>query len=85
MKILIAEDDPVSRKVLEVSLTKWGHELAVVQNGRDALQGLQSENGPSLALLDWMMPEMEGLEVVQKVRAAGQTGPLSNLAHRPGG
>ena len=71
MRVLIAEDDPVSRKVLESTLTKWGHEVIVAANGREALHVLLSPDTPGLALLDWMMPEMDGLEVVQKVRAGG--------------
>jgi CheY-like chemotaxis protein len=71
MRILIAEDDPVSRKVLQTTLTKWGHEVLVADNGLEALQILQGDNTPRLALLDWMMPQMEGLEVVQRIRDGG--------------
>lgn len=69
MKILIAEDDPVSRRVLEEFLHRWGHEVTAVTNGADAWASLQSENPPRVAILDWMMPELEGVEVCRRVRA----------------
>jgi phosphoserine phosphatase RsbU/P len=71
MRVLIAEDDLVSRKVLESTLTKWGHEVLVAENGSEALDILLQDDAPNLALLDWMMPLVEGLEVVRQVRAAG--------------
>lgn len=68
MKILIAEDDPAFRHVLEEVVAKWGYEVVTADNGIDALQILQSENSPIIAILDWMMPGMEGVEVCHKVR-----------------
>jgi two-component system cell cycle response regulator len=68
MKLLIAEDDPVSRRVLEVFLRKWGYEVIAVTKGTDALALLEAEDAPRLAILDWMMPEMEGTEVCRRVR-----------------
>ena len=68
IRILIAEDDPVSRRVLEVFLLKRGFEVITATNGTDALEILEKEGAPRLALLDWMMPGMEGIQVCQKVR-----------------
>jgi diguanylate cyclase (GGDEF)-like protein len=68
MKILIAEDDLTSQRVLEAMLLKWGHEPVVTGNGQDAWERLQSGNAPRLALLDWMMPGMSGLDVCRQVR-----------------
>ena len=68
MKVLIAEDDAVSRRLLEAFLTKWGYEIVVAQNGPDAWQALQEENAPRLAILDWMMPGLEGTEICRRVR-----------------
>lgn len=68
MKILIAEDDPVSRRVLEATLLKWGYEVSVVANGTDAWEMLQSDDAPSLAVLDIMMPGIDGLELCRRVR-----------------
>ncbi|HKW88516.1 MAG TPA: diguanylate cyclase [Candidatus Acidoferrales bacterium] len=68
MKILIADDDPVSSRVLEVFLRKWGYEVVAVADGSDALAILEAEHAPRLAILDWMMPGMEGVEVCRRVR-----------------
>ncbi len=62
MKVLIAEDDPVSRRVLEGTLTRWGHEVVVSGDGGEAWKVLQRDDPPLLAIMDWMMPEMDGLE-----------------------
>ena len=68
MKILIAEDDPVSRRLLQAALIKWGYEVIVTTNGKEALAALQQPEAPSLLLLDWLMPEMDGVEVSREVR-----------------
>ncbi|MCX8044870.1 MAG: response regulator transcription factor [Desulfobacterota bacterium] len=68
MRILIAEDDTTSRFVLENLLNKEGHEVAVALNGAEALKMLQQPDAPRLAILDWIMPEMDGLEVVRQIR-----------------
>lgn len=69
MRILIAEDDAVSRQLLERFLTKWGFEALVTTNGPEAWEILRQPGAPGMAILDWMMPEMEGPEVVRRVRA----------------
>lgn len=69
MKILIAEDDAISRKILERILRIWDYDVVAVTNGKEAWQALQKEDAPKLVLLDWMMPEMHGVEVCQKIRA----------------
>jgi CheY-like chemotaxis protein len=68
MNILIAEDDPVSRRILEETLINWGYEVSVTSDGREAWDVLRSPDAPSLAILDIMMPEIDGLEVCRKVR-----------------
>jgi len=68
MKILIAEDDIISSRVLETTLVKWGHEVVVTRNGAEAWTVLQQPDAPLLAILDWMMPNMAGIEVCRKVR-----------------
>lgn len=70
MKILIADDDGISRKMMAMMLRKMGYEVESSTNGRDALDKLSNPDGPRLALLDWMMPEMDGPEVVRSLRAA---------------
>lgn len=68
-RILIAEDDPVSRRILQAFLERWGYEVVVATDGAHALQILESDGSPSLAILDWMMPGMDGPQVCEKVRA----------------
>lgn len=68
MKILIAEDDPVSRRLLEVTLRKWGYDVVVCADGSSAWQMLQQPDAPFLAILDWMMPGMDGVQVCREVR-----------------
>ncbi|MGH9718733.1 MAG: GGDEF domain-containing response regulator [Bryobacteraceae bacterium] len=68
MKILIAEDDAISRRLLETVLVKWGYEVVVVKDGQQAWEALQTEDAPRLAILDWMMPGIDGTEVCKKVR-----------------
>src|SRR5262249_40217165 len=69
MKTLVAEDDPVSRRMLEVLLPRWGYEVRVAADGLTAWQALQENDRPQLAILDWMMPGMDGVEVCRQVRA----------------
>jgi diguanylate cyclase (GGDEF)-like protein len=77
VKILIADDDPLSRRLLEGTLTRMGHEVVAVSDGPDAVLALQQVDGPKLAILDWMMPGADGLEVCRAVR--GLTGPYVYL------
>jgi CheY-like chemotaxis protein len=68
MRILIADDDDVSRFMLQAMLTKRGHVVVCAENGEEALQILLGENAPKLAILDWLMPRLDGVEVCRKVR-----------------
>ncbi len=68
MKILIAEDDLTSRRILEAVLTKWGYDIISVSNGNDAIEKLLGVDAPKLALLDWIMPDKDGVEVCRIVR-----------------
>jgi diguanylate cyclase (GGDEF)-like protein len=69
MRILIAEDDHTSRTVLAGVLKKNGHEVVMTVNGAEAWQILQQPDTPRLVILDWMMPEMDGLEVLRLIRS----------------
>jgi DNA-binding response OmpR family regulator len=71
VRILIAEDDAVSRRLLETALSKWGYEPIVTTDGLQALEILVQPGAPSLAVLDWMMPGMDGAEVCRRVRSQG--------------
>lgn len=68
MKILVAEDDPVSRRLLEVTLSKWGYEVVTCADGQAAWEALKAPDAPQLAILDWMMPLLDGLQVCRNVR-----------------
>lgn len=68
MKLLIAEDDCTSRTLLARVLKNVGHEVVETVNGADALKKMLEPDAPRLAIFDWMMPEMDGLEVICRVR-----------------
>ena len=73
MKVLIAEDDAISRRLLQSYLGRWGHEVAAAQNGAEAWGFFETGEFP-LVITDWMMPEMDGLELVRRIRAGEQSG-----------
>jgi len=59
-KVLIAEDDIISRKILEILLLEWGFETLSADNGSDALKCLEADNDIKIALFDWKMPLLDG-------------------------
>lgn len=69
VQILIADDSIVSRHLLDATLRKWGYDVVVACDGTEAWNILQSENSPKIAILDWMMPGLTGLEVCRRTRA----------------
>jgi DNA-binding response OmpR family regulator len=71
VRILIAEDDTVSRHLLEATLAKWGYEVISTTDGVQALDALSQPDAPSLAVLDWMMPGLDGAEVCRRARSLG--------------
>lgn len=73
MRILIADDDAICRALLEDLLMEWGHDVVAVADGIAAWQILQSAESPSLAVLDWVMPGLDGVKVCQKTRALART------------
>jgi diguanylate cyclase (GGDEF)-like protein len=68
MKVLIADDDAVSRRLLESSLRRWGYDVVVAKDGSEALRILQSPDAPRLVVLDWLMPGVDGAQLCQEVR-----------------
>ncbi len=74
-RILIAEDDLTSCRLLEAMLVKWGYQVEITRDGEQAWAALQQPDAPKIAILDWMMPGMAGTEVCQKVRALPTTVP----------
>lgn len=71
MKVLIADDDPVSRRLLQSYLQKWGYEVASAVNGADAWHLFGQEEFP-VVITDWMMPELTGMELIRRIRAAAR-------------
>ena len=69
MKVLIAEDEPLSRRLLETRLTSGGYQVVAAKNGAQAWEILESDDSPELAILDWMMPELDGPEICSRLRA----------------
>jgi DNA-binding response OmpR family regulator len=69
MRILVAEDDAVSRRVLEAVLERMGHECAVTADGDEAWARLaDGEGAPEVLITDWMMPGLAGPDLCRKVR-----------------
>ena len=71
MRILVAEDDPVTRRILETTLGRLGWNVITAPDGSGAwkiLQTLKGEDAPDLVLLDWMMPGLDGIEICRKLR-----------------
>jgi PleD family two-component response regulator len=68
MKVLIADDSATSRTMLRSALTRWGYEVVLAENGKEALDILSTDDPPPMAVLDWVMPELTGPEVCRQVR-----------------
>lgn len=71
MRVLIADDDIISRAVVKALLLKWGYEVMEVGDGNQAWNILKDKDSPHLVLLDWMMPGMDGLELCRCLRQSG--------------
>src|SRR5919108_4145008 len=67
-RVLVAEDDPVVRKLLQSWLENWGYHVTVAEDGEQAWQFLQDEAACALLLLDWVMPGIDGLELCRRIR-----------------
>jgi len=67
-RVLIAEDDAMSRKILQSWLENWGYRVTVAENGALAWNIVQCEDSPELLILDWVMPEIDGIELCRKIR-----------------
>ena len=67
MRILVAEDDAMTRLALAKNIEKWGYEVIAVEDGRRAYDLLNRENPPRLAILDWIMPGMEGIQICREL------------------
>jgi CheY-like chemotaxis protein len=76
VKVLIADDDVVTRRLLEATLNSWSYEVCSATDGAEALRILEGGARPDIALLDWQMPEKDGPEVCRIIRARPQTLPV---------
>ena len=68
MKVLIADDSATSRAMLRSALTRWGYDVVMAENGKEALDILAKDDPPPMAVLDWVMPDLTGPEVCRRVR-----------------
>lgn len=84
VRILVAEDDKISRQIIQHLLTTWGYEVETADDGQKAMMALRSVNAPAIAILDWEMPGMDGLEICRRVREADRTIYLLMLTSREG-
>lgn len=75
MRVLIAEDDLTSRALLRRVVAQWGYEALVVSDGQEAWEALMGDDAPRLAVLDWMMPTLDGVEVCRLVRSLETSNP----------
>ena len=73
MRILLAEDEPLSRHLVTRLLEGWGYTVEVASDGKQALERLQAKDAPRMAILDWMMPGLDGTEVCEKIRTTDNT------------
>jgi DNA-binding response OmpR family regulator len=71
-RILIAEDDPVSSQIISAWLQKWGYDPVVASDGSEAMMVMRSKDAPVLAILDWIMPGIDGLEVCRRLRVVNK-------------
>ena len=76
MKILVAEDQVVSRHILAANLRKWGYDVMAVEDGTRAWEVLQAQGAPQLVILDWLMPGMDGIEICLQMRKRPETRPI---------
>ena len=73
MKVLVVDDDPISRKLLRTYLEKWGYQVTQAEDGAVGWSLFQTDDFP-LVIADWMMPEMDGVELVRRIRAHERPG-----------
>jgi DNA-binding response OmpR family regulator len=82
--VIIAEDDPVSRALISAVVKKWGFRTIETRDGYEAMEALRAQEGAALAILDWVMPGMDGLQVCRSVRASEKMVYIIMLSVRGG-
>lgn len=83
MRILLAEPDTLSRRVLETALAQWNHQVVICSSGTEACQALQSQGAPELAILDWTLPGIDGPQVCREITQAASPKPYTILLTSP--
>src|ERR1700730_16106464 len=73
MRVLIADDDPISLLLLQRTLQQWGYEVTAARDGAEAWRFFEERDFP-LVISDWVMPGMDGLELVRRIRASSRPG-----------
>jgi len=76
MKILIAEDNMTTRRILETILVKWNYDVISACDGNEAWEKLQEKDPPKLIILDWMMPGINGVEICRRLRHPDAVEPM---------
>jgi sigma-B regulation protein RsbU (phosphoserine phosphatase) len=76
MKILIAEDNMTTRRILETILVKWNYDVISACDGNEAWEKLQEKDPPKLIILDWMMPGINGVEICRRLRRPDAVEPM---------
>ena len=76
MKVLIAEDDLIPRHMLQTTLDGWGYDVVVASDGQEAWEALAGAARARLAILDWMMPVLDGVEVCRRLRQQQTSEPI---------
>ncbi|MGI9086447.1 MAG: response regulator [Chthoniobacterales bacterium] len=84
LKVIVADDDPISREIVSSLMKTWGYQTLITRDGREAMEVLRAQTTPTIALLDWMMPGMDGIEVCRRVRETGKPVYLLLLTSRSG-
>ena len=79
MRALIADDDRTTTAIVAAALSRWNIDVTAVHDGHAAWQQLQSVQPPSLAILDWMMPGLDGIELCNRLRAASRTSNIYTI------
>jgi phosphoserine phosphatase RsbU/P len=72
LRVLVADDDPVSLRVLQGAFEKWGYEVVAAKDGAEAWRVVNEPGAPKMVVLDWMMPGLDGLTICRRIRAVPQ-------------
>src|SRR5260370_37079735 len=75
MQALVVDDSAVYRKLIGDCLRSWGFGVTLAESGSEAWQILEQPDAPKLVLLDWVLPDLDGIELCQRIRQAGSSGP----------